>query len=46
LAIAKRAVERAGGTLVLASTSPSGTTFALRLRADRVRAREPRTTRA
>jgi signal transduction histidine kinase len=42
LAIAKRAVERAGGTLVLAGTSERGTTFALRLRADRVRAREER----
>jgi signal transduction histidine kinase len=46
LAIAKRAVERAGGTLTLAETSPSGTRFALRLRADRVRARNPRPTRA
>jgi len=43
LAIAKRAVERAGGTLVLVETSPAGTVFALRLRADRVREREPRT---
>ncbi|HEY0393314.1 MAG TPA: HAMP domain-containing sensor histidine kinase [Candidatus Elarobacter sp.] len=39
LAIAKRAVERAGGTLALADTSPAGTTFALRLRADKVTAR-------
>jgi signal transduction histidine kinase len=46
LAIAKRAVERAGGTLSLVDTSPSGTTFALRLRADRVTAREARATRA
>ncbi|MDP9106953.1 MAG: HAMP domain-containing histidine kinase, partial [Candidatus Eremiobacteraeota bacterium] len=45
LAIAKRAVERAGGTLVLAASSDAGTTFALRLRADQVRKREPRTTR-
>ncbi len=37
LAIAKRALERAGGTLELAETSPAGTTFALHLRADRVR---------
>jgi signal transduction histidine kinase len=43
LAIAKRAVERAGGSLVLADSSSDGTTFALRLRADRVRRREPRT---
>jgi signal transduction histidine kinase len=43
LAIAKRAVERAGGTLVLVESSPAGTVFALRLRADRVREREPRT---
>jgi signal transduction histidine kinase len=42
LAIAKRALERAGGSLVLVDTSPVGTTFALRLRADRVRKREPR----
>jgi signal transduction histidine kinase len=42
LAIAKRAVERAGGSLVLVSTSADGTTFALRLRADQVRRREPR----
>ncbi len=40
LAIAKRAVERAGGTLALAETSERGTTFVLRLRADRVRKRE------
>ncbi|MBV8300188.1 MAG: HAMP domain-containing histidine kinase [Candidatus Eremiobacteraeota bacterium] len=46
LAIAKRAVERAGGTLTLVESSPQGTTFALKLRADRVRAREPRPTRA
>ena len=45
LAIAKRAVERAGGTLALAETSATGTTFALRLRADQVRKREARTTR-
>jgi len=45
LAIAKRAVERAGGTLVLADSSEAGTTFAVRLRADQVRKREPRTTR-
>ncbi len=37
LAIAKRAVERAGGALTIARTSPQGTTFALRLRADQVR---------
>ena len=36
LAIAKRAVERAGGALTIANTSPKGTTFALRLRADQV----------
>jgi signal transduction histidine kinase len=42
LAIARRAAERAGGTLVLADTSPAGTTFALHLRTDRVRKREPR----
>ena len=36
LAIAKRAVERAGGALTIAKTSPKGTTFALRLRADQV----------
>ncbi len=45
LAIAKRAVERAGGTLALVETSATGTTFALRLRADQVRKREARTTR-
>jgi two-component system OmpR family sensor kinase len=45
LAIAKRAVERAGGTLTLADTGDHGTTFALRLRADRVRKREPSTAR-
>jgi len=39
LAIAKRAVERAGGSLTLADTGPSGTTFTVRLRADRVRPR-------
>jgi signal transduction histidine kinase len=39
LAISKRALERAGGTLVLAETSPAGSTFALHLRADRVRKR-------
>ncbi|MFN2459481.1 MAG: ATP-binding protein [Candidatus Velthaea sp.] len=42
LAIAKRAVERAGGTLVLRDTSPAGTTFVIRLRADRVTARVAR----
>ena len=37
LAIAKRAVERAGGSLVLAdSPSGSGTTFIIRLRAERL----------
>jgi two-component system OmpR family sensor kinase len=36
LAIAKRAVERAGGALTIAHTSPEGTTFSLRLRADQV----------
>ncbi len=40
LAIAKRAAERAGGTLTLTDTGPHGTTFTLRLRADRVRGRE------
>ncbi len=44
LAIAKRAVERAGGMLVLGDSSAAGTTFALRLRADRVRRREARPT--
>jgi signal transduction histidine kinase len=43
LAIAKRALERAGGSLVLVDTSAAGTTFALRLRADRVRKPERRT---
>lgn len=37
LAIARRAVERASGTLTLAQTSPTGTTFTFELRADRVR---------
>jgi signal transduction histidine kinase len=46
LAIAKRAVERAGGTLSLAASSPSGTTFAFRLRADQVRPRAASTTPA
>ncbi|GAC1613655.1 MAG: hypothetical protein NVS4B13_08570 [Candidatus Elarobacter sp.] len=46
LAIAKRAVDRAGGVLLLTATSSEGSTFALRLRADQVRAREPRATRA
>jgi signal transduction histidine kinase len=46
LAIAKRALERAGGSLVLVDTSPAGTTFALRLRADRVRTPERRPARA
>ena len=46
LAIAKRAAERAGGTLVLAETSEHGTTFRLRLRADQVRKRQAETTRA
>ncbi len=36
LPIAKRAIERAGGTLCVVSTSPTGTTFRARLRADRV----------
>jgi len=40
LAIAKRAAERAGGTLTLTDTGANGTTFTLRLRADRVRRRE------
>lgn len=35
LAIAKRALERAGGTLTLAPDAGTGTTFLLRLRADR-----------
>jgi len=39
LPIAKRAIERAGGTLALTSTSETGTTFTIRLRADRVVAR-------
>ena len=46
LAIAKRALERAGGTLSLAATSAAGTTFAMRLRADRLATREPRGARA
>ena len=46
LAIARRAAERAGGTLILADTSPAGTTFVLHLRADRVRKREPSTAAA
>jgi two-component system OmpR family sensor kinase len=41
LAIAKRAVERAGGTLTLAKSSPTGTTFVLRLRSDRTTAARP-----
>jgi signal transduction histidine kinase len=40
LAIAKRALERAGGSLALAETSPAGTTFAIRLRADKTTPRE------
>jgi two-component system OmpR family sensor kinase len=40
LAIAKRAVERAGGALTITKTSPDGTTFALRLRADQIQ-KEP-----
>jgi signal transduction histidine kinase len=44
LAIAKRALERAGGTLSLAPVSGAGTTFVLRLRADRTEALEARTT--
>jgi two-component system OmpR family sensor kinase len=43
LPIAKRVLERAGGSLALQSTSPAGSTFAIRLRADRV---APRTVRA
>ena len=46
LAIAKRAVERASGTLTLADTSPTGTTFVLKLRADRVRPRAVSPSRA
>jgi signal transduction histidine kinase len=34
LPIAKRAIERAGGTLTIAETSENGTTFVIRLRAD------------
>ncbi|MDQ6924777.1 MAG: HAMP domain-containing histidine kinase, partial [Candidatus Eremiobacteraeota bacterium] len=45
LAIAKRAAERAGGTLALTETSSAGTTFTLRLRADQVRRREAPATR-
>jgi two-component system OmpR family sensor kinase len=40
LAIAKRALERAGGTLTLAPDTGTGTTFLLRLRADRAQSRE------
>ncbi len=36
LPIAKRAIARAGGSLALVTTSPSGTTFRARLRADLV----------
>lgn len=39
LPIAKRALDRAGGSLVLKSTSPQGSTFAIRLRADVVKTR-------
>jgi signal transduction histidine kinase len=46
LAIAKRAAERAGGTLALAHTSAEGSAFTLRLRADHVRRREARATSA
>jgi two-component system OmpR family sensor kinase len=45
LPIAKRAVERAGGSLVLQSSSERGTVFAFRLRADQVRRREARAAR-
>lgn len=41
LPIARRAIERAGGTLALAETSESGTAFRLTLRADTVVARTP-----
>jgi signal transduction histidine kinase len=40
LAIAKRAIERAGGTLTLTDTSEAGTTFRIVLRADRVQDRD------
>ena len=40
LAIARRAAERAGGGLALAANGPHGATFAFRLRALDVRARE------
>ncbi len=46
LAIAKRAAERAGGELSLASTSEAGTTFVLRLRTDGSPRPQPRTTTA
>jgi signal transduction histidine kinase len=36
LPIAKRAIERAGGSLTIAATSETGTTFRIVLRADRV----------
>jgi two-component system sensor histidine kinase MprB len=36
LPIAKRAIERAGGSLTLASTSAAGTTFRIELRADTI----------
>jgi signal transduction histidine kinase len=42
LAIAKRALERAGGSLKLANSTPSGTTFVLRVRTDGAPAPEAR----
>jgi signal transduction histidine kinase len=42
LAIAKRALERAGGSLTLETSTPSGTTFVLRVRADGALAPETR----
>jgi signal transduction histidine kinase len=45
LPIAKRAVERAGGTLALDETSSEGTTFVFKLRTDGTPVREPRISR-
>jgi signal transduction histidine kinase len=45
LPIAKRAVERAGGTLTLDESSPHGTTFAFKLRIDGTPATQARTSR-
>jgi signal transduction histidine kinase len=45
LPIAKRAVERAGGTLTLAEGVPGGTTFVFKLRTDGTPATQARTSR-